>query len=113
MVVSLVAVLLGVAGDYWAGSVDLFLVSWIGLVVLSTGMTIYGFALRRSKALPRWLAWLFMMALPASFTFHVLIWHVPSGPTFPLAVVWLIVGLMLAQKRRAQGDSYQVKPVAG
>jgi hypothetical protein len=101
-VAALITIFIGVVGDYWASSVDLFLVGWLGLLVLSIGTTIYGIALLRSNVLPRWCAWLFVAGVPALFIFQLLIWQVPSGLTFPFAVLWLIVGYMMASNMGIQ-----------
>lgn len=99
LVVGLMTTFIGVAGDYWANGLT-FLLSLLGLLVLAVGTTLYGVSLLRSRVLPGWCAWLFIADLPAAFIFQLLIWHIPSGPTFPFAVSWLIAGYVLLQEKR-------------
>jgi hypothetical protein len=94
----LLAAFVGVAGDYWADGIT-FLISVLGLLIMAVGVTTYGVALHRSRVVPRWCAWMFILCGPGTLIFMVLIGHIPSGPTFPFAVTWLVLGFMLLLKK--------------
>lgn len=98
LVVGLVVAFIGVAGDYWADGAG-FLLAILGLLICSIGATLYGVATLQSRVLPPWCAWLLVACLPGVFIFLLLIGHIPSGPTFLFAVVWLIIGYMLLFKQ--------------
>lgn len=83
--------IVGVAGDYWANGIG-FILEVPGLLILGVGMSIYGVALRRSGVLPNSCAWMFLLCGPGLVGFTALVGHVPSGPTFPLALTWLAAG---------------------
>jgi len=99
VITGLLLTFVGVAGDYWADGAG-FGFEVLGLLILGVGMSMYGLALRRSKVLAMWCAWLFVLCGPGLVVFMLLIGHIPSGPTFPFAVTWLATGgLLLSQKR--------------
>ncbi len=98
LVIGLLATFVGVAGDYWANGTG-FPIELLGLLILNIGATLYGIALLRSKAVPGWCAWLLVACGPGVFVFFPLIGHVPSGPTFLLAIAWLMVGYILLFKQ--------------
>ena len=98
LVVGLLATLIGVAGDYWADGTG-FVIELLGLLILSIGTTVYGLATLQSRVLPTWCAWLLIAGGPGSFVFQFLIGHIPSGPTFPFALSWLLVGWILLFKK--------------
>ena len=100
LVAGLLATFVGVAGDYWAHGIG-FLLEVLGLLVLMIGSLVYGIALLRIGVAPRWVAWSFVLAGPGALLFMFLIGHIPSGPTFPLAICWLLVGFMLLSRSRA------------
>ena len=103
LVAGLLLAFLGVAGDFWANGAG-FLVEVLGLLILAIGATVYGAAALRAGVLPGKVAWPLALALPAVFLVIPLIGHIPSGPTFPLAIVWVIIGafLLLAGEKRPQ-----------
>ncbi|HZJ05309.1 MAG TPA: hypothetical protein VFD59_07550 [Nocardioidaceae bacterium] len=98
LVGGLIATFIGVAGDYWANGIG-FPIEVLGLLTLAVGVTVYGVALLPSGVVPRWCAWLLVSCGPGAIVFSLLIGHIPSGPTFPFALAWLMVGLMLLFKR--------------
>ena len=98
LVAGLLAAFVGVAGDYWANGIT-FLISVLGLLTMAVGVTMYGVALRRSGVVPRWCAWMLVSCGPGTMVFLFLIGHIPSGPTFPFALSWLVVGFILLFKR--------------
>ncbi len=98
LVVGLLGAFIGVAGDYWADGAGFF-IELLGLLALAIGTTVYGIALLRSKVLPSGCAWLLVACGPGIFVFFPLIGHIPSGPTFPFAISWLVVGCMLLFKK--------------
>ncbi|MEK7328896.1 MAG: hypothetical protein AAB217_26930 [Chloroflexota bacterium] len=99
LVVGLLATFIGVAGDYWLDGITFFL-ELLGLLILSIGAVVYGVAIVRSKVLPGWCGWLLVSCLPGVFVFLQLIGHIPSGPTLPFAIVWLVIGYLLLRKSR-------------
>jgi len=105
LVVGLLATFIGVAGDYWADGAG-FLLSLLGLLILYIGTTLYGVAILRSNVIPRWCGWLLVSCLPGAFIFTWLIGHLPSGPTFPFAVSWLILGYILVFKKGIQREQH-------
>ncbi len=94
----LLVAFVGVAGDYWANGIT-FLIEILGLLIVAIGVSTYGVALLRSKVVPGWAAWMLILCGPGTFVFMSLIGHIPSGPTFPFAVTWLVLGLMLVFKK--------------
>lgn len=94
LVGGLVSTFIGVAGDYWLNGVTFF-IELLGLLILSTGATLYGIAILRSKIIPGWCGWLLVCCLPGVFISMLLIGHIPSGPTFLFAVSWLTIGYIL------------------
>jgi hypothetical protein len=98
IITGLLLTFVGVAGDYWADGVG-FGFEVLGLLILGVGMSMYGVALRRSNVLPNWCAWLFVLCGPGLAVFMLLIGHIPSGPTFPLALTWLAAGGALLSGR--------------
>lgn len=100
LVAGLLATLVGVAGDYWANGIG-FLLEVLGLLVSMIGSTVYGIALLRIGVAPGWVAWSFVLSGPGAVLFMLLIGHIPSGPTFPFAISWLLVGFMLLLRSRA------------
>lgn len=99
VVSGLMLTIVGVAGDYWANGIG-FILEVPGLLILGVGMSVYGVALRRSGVLPNSCAWMFVLCGPGLVGFMVLVGHIPSGPTFPLALTWLAVGAALLTRRR-------------
>jgi len=93
-VVGLIASLIGVAGDYWANGAG-FILELLGLLVLVAGCVLTGMAAWRSKLLPEWSAALLMACLPGYVIWFRLIGHIPSGPTFGVALAYLGVGIVL------------------
>jgi len=91
VIAGLLLTIVGVAGDYWADGAG-YGIEVLGLVTSAVGMSMYGVALRRSKVLPNWCAWMFVLCGPGLVGFTLLVGHVPSGPTFPLALTWLATG---------------------
>ena len=55
----------------------------------------YGVALLRSAVVPSWCAWLLVSCGPGAVASMLLIGHIPSGPTVPFAITWVVVGFML------------------
>jgi hypothetical protein len=94
VVVGLIASFVGVAGDYWADGAG-FVIELLGLLILSIGTAVYGVGLLRSGIIPRWCAWLLVSSLPGIFVMFPLIGHIPSGPTLPIAIAWLMIGSVL------------------
>ena len=90
----LVASFIGVAGDYWANGAG-FILELLGLLVLVAGCVLTGMAAWRSKVLPEWSAALLMACLPGYVIWFRLIGHIPSGPTFGVALAYLGVGIVL------------------
>ena len=64
------------------------------------GVTLYGAALRASKLVPVWSAWMLVACGPGALAFTALDGYIPSGPTFPFAIVWLVIGFMFLFKDR-------------
>lgn len=93
LVSGLVATTVGVAGDYWANGIG-FGVEVLGLLAMMVGVTMYGLAMRRSKVVPGWWAWMFVACGPGGLATMALIGHIPSGPTLAFAIVWVVVGSM-------------------
>lgn len=100
LVAGLIATFVGVAGDYWANGIG-FLLEVLGLLVSMIGSTVYGIALLRIGLGPRLVAWSFVLSGPGAVLFMLLIGHIPSGPTLPFAISWLLVGFMLLLRSRA------------
>lgn len=92
--VGLLASFVGVAGDYWADGAGFF-VELIGLLVLSTGATLSGIACLRGRLLPAWVSWLMILCLPGVFLWFLVIGHIPSGPTFAVALAYIAFGCIL------------------
>lgn len=98
VVLGLAASFVGVAGDYWADGVG-FIVEVLGLLILSVGCAIFGATRLRSGVIPTWSGWLLVGCLPGAFIGLALIGHIPSGPTLPIAIAWLLLGSMLLLDR--------------
>jgi len=94
LVVGLTATFLGVAGDYWLDGAG-FMIEFLGLLILALGASLYGIALLRSNRMPRGWSWSLVACGPGSFVSFALIGHVPSGQTFPFAVCWVMLGVLL------------------
>ena len=94
LMAGLIATTVGVAGDYWANGIG-FPIEVLGLLAMIVGVTMYGLALRRSSVVPQRWAWMFLACGPGALVSMGLIGHIPSGPTLPFALVWLVVGSML------------------
>lgn len=94
LVIGLLAAIIGNAGDYWANGVG-FILTVAGLLILSVGVTVYGVAALRSSLMPAWCAWLLIISGPGVFVGLSLIGHIPSGPSLPLALAWLVIGGVL------------------
>lgn len=94
LVVGLLATFVGVAGDYWADGAGFF-IELVGLLVLAIGVTLYGVALLQTQVMPGGCAWLLVACGPSTLVFSLLIGHIPSGPTFPFAISWVMVGGLL------------------
>ena len=93
------ATFIGVAGDYWADGVG-YPLELLGLLALAVGCTVFGIGLRRAAALPAWSAWLFVVCAPALVPSFLLIGHIPSGPTLPVAVAYIGLGAVLCADHR-------------
>jgi hypothetical protein len=99
----------GVAGDYWANGLT-FMLSLLGFLVLGAGTTLYGLVLWRSRMAPRLVDWLFLAGLPGIFIGFRLIGHIPSGPTLPFALAWLVLGASLwrgSSARPQKGEPHE------
>ena len=94
MIVGLLASFVGVAGDYWADGSG-FVLEFIGLFILATGATLSGIAFLRSRILPRWASWLMLLCLPGYFIWFILVGHIPSGPSFGIALAYIGLGWVL------------------
>jgi hypothetical protein len=92
--ISLPATFIGVAGDYWMNGAGFF-IEVLGLLALNLGATLYGVVVLRNNLLPKWCGWLMASCFPGLFVFMFLIWHIPSAPTFLIAVSWLILGYII------------------
>ena len=103
LVAGSVATTVGVAGDYWANGIG-FPIEVLGLLAMIVGVIMYGLALHRSKVVPQGWAWMFLACGPGALVSMGLIGHIPSGPTLPFAVVWLVVGSMLLLSKGISTD---------
>jgi hypothetical protein len=95
---SLLATFTGVAGDYWMDGMGFF-IELLGLLALNFGATLYGVVILRTNIFPKWCGWLMVGCFPGIFVFMFLIGHIPSAPTFPFAVSWLMIGYVLLSNR--------------
>lgn len=104
-IVGLLASFVGVAGDYWADGAG-FGLELVGLLILATGATLSGIACLRRRILPRWVSWLMLLCLPGFFAGLILIGHIPSGPTFAVALAYIGIGWVLLRGNytTAQGE---------
>ena len=93
-VTGLAATFVGVAGDYWADGVG-YPLELLGLLALAVGCTVFGIGLRSAAALPAWSAWLFIVCAPTLIPAFLLVGHIPSGPTLPVAVAYIGLGVVL------------------
>lgn len=93
-VTGLAATFVGVAGDYWADGIG-YPLELLGLLALAVGCTVFGIGLRRAAAVPAWSAWLFVACTPALIPTVLLVGHIPSGPTLPVAVAYIGLGAVL------------------
>ncbi len=93
-IVGLLASFVGVAGDYWANGTG-FVLELPGLLILATGATLSGIVSLRRRILPRWVSWLMVLCLPGLFVWFILIGHIPSGPTFAIALAYIGIGWVL------------------
>jgi hypothetical protein len=97
-IVGLLASSVGVAGDYWADGAG-FVLEFVGLFILATGATLSGIAFLRSRILPPWASWLLVLCLPGYFMWFFLIGHIPSGPTFGIALAYIGLGCVLLLRK--------------
>ncbi len=68
----------------------------LGLLLLLVGSTLYGVALLVARAVPAWAGWLLVAAGPGGVLLTVLwVGHIPSGPTLPFALAWIVLGYAL------------------
>lgn len=95
-IAGLVAAFIGVAGDYWADGLG-YPLELLGLLALAVGCTLLGMAWRRGAA-PAPVAWLFMACGPAYAPGFLLVGHVPSGPTLPIAIAFIGLGIALSRR---------------
>ncbi len=100
----LLASFIGVAGDYWADGAGFF-VELFGLLVLSIGATLSGIACLRSRLLPAWVSWLMVLCLPVLFVWLIVFGHIPSGPTFAIALAYVAFGGLLIFKKKAYAQT--------
>jgi hypothetical protein len=88
------------SGDYWADGVG-YPLELLGLLALVVGCTAFGIGLRRAAAIPAWSASLFVVCAPALVPSFLLIGHIPSGPTLPVAVAYIgLAAVLWADHRR-------------
>lgn len=95
---ALVTTAIGVAADYWANGIG-YTLSLLGLLGLAIGSTVWGLGVRRGGTVPTWWAWLLIAVGPLSVLCLFLLGHVPSGPTLPFAVAWLLLGWLFVTGR--------------
>ena len=105
---SLLLLLVANVGDYWLGTEILgrrlwgasFAVTLLGLLLLLIASVLLGAAALRSTALPRWSAWVLMIASPLGVVLSF--WgvkHIPSAPMLPLGIAWGLAGYSLWNQR--------------
>lgn len=106
----LVATTLGVAGDYWGNGIG-FPVEALGLLTMIVGVSLWGVGMVRAGVIPAVWAWLMVACGPAALASSMLVGHLPSGPTLPFALVWLVVGgLILWVDRGTRAAEQAVRP---
>lgn len=93
-IVGLLASFFGVAGDYWADGAG-FVLEFVGLFILETGATLSGIAFLRGRLIPRWASLLLLLCLPGYFLWFAVIGHIPSGPSFGIALAYIGLGCVL------------------
>lgn len=94
--------LVGNVPDYWAGEGTVFedvgfvAGTALGLLVLTIGCSLLGFALLRAHAGSRLGAWLLVLALPGVLLVGLLgFGNIPSGPALWYGFVWVVLGYSL------------------
>lgn len=105
--VGLLLNLLGNVPDYWVGENTVFedvgfvAGTALGLVVLTIGCSLLGFALLRARADSRLGAWLLVFSLPGIILPGFLgFGNIPSGPALWYGFVWVVLGYSLWSNER-------------
>jgi hypothetical protein len=77
-------------GEFTALQAGGFAVEMWGLLILLVGSAILGVAYLRANVLPRWLAWLLILAGPGGILLSAL--HAPSGTILVFCFAWVVLG---------------------
>lgn len=101
LLAALVAALIGDLVAYWGGT-DLgdlqglgFTLEVLALLAVLVSSAFYGRATLRSNVVPRWSAWLLILAGPAAVLGVFVIGYVPHGAVLPFSLAMAVVGFFL------------------
>ena len=101
LLAALVAALIGDILAYWGGT-DLgilqglgFMLEGLALLAVLVSSAFYGRVTLRTNVVPRWSAWLLILAGPAAVLGAFLTGYVPHGAVLPFSSAVAIVGLFL------------------
>jgi hypothetical protein len=97
---------LGDFGDYWSaddtsGSTVAailgfgFALETLCLAVVLLGTVLYGIGALRARTLPRWWAWLLIVAGPAAILTAIAVNYIPHGPMLAISLAWAAIGTQL------------------
>jgi hypothetical protein len=84
-------------GEFTALQGGGFAVEMWGLLILLVGSAILGVAYLRANVLPRWLAWLLILAGPGGILLSAL--HAPSGTLLVFCFAWVVLGHSLFEEK--------------
>jgi hypothetical protein len=86
-------------GEFTAVQAGGFIIEMLGLLLLVVGSVILGVTYLRAKVLPRWLAWMLILAGPGGVLLSAL--HAPSGTMLLFCSAWVALGYLLWSGRSA------------
>ncbi len=111
LLVGLSLALLGDIGAYWGGSGDIsespfqgaaFSFEMLAVLVVLVSSVFYGMVTLRADTVPRWIAWLLIIAGPAAVLGVLLTGYIPHGAVLPLSLAVAVVGCFLMAGNRRQ-----------
>ena len=103
---------LALVGDvvaYWGGSGDIsespvqglgFTFEMLAVLAVLIGSVFYGGVTLRGNTIPKWAAWLLVIAGPAAIPTVFLTKYIPHGAVLPLSLAMSVVGCFLLTRRR-------------
>ncbi len=111
LLVGLLLALLGDIGAYWGGSGNIsaslfqgaaFSFEMLAVLVVLVSSVFYGVVTLRANAVPRWVAWLLVIAGPAAVLGVLLTGYIPHGAILPLSLALAVAGCFLVAACRRQ-----------